>query len=139
MVMLDELVHKPVRKKAVYSRMLEEIQQAIRSGQLPPKSRILSEPELCERYEISRVPSPHRLQEDVQCGKRQHAGALFPGSSFGRGHSLRHCRPDGMVRNSLPHPSSVLSRRRSPFIGGTSPSDFFNSMLSFRANRVSIF
>ena len=137
--MLDELVHKPVRKKAVYSRMLEEIQQAIRSGQLPPKSRILSEPELCARYEISRVPSPHRLQEDVQCGKRQHAGALFPGSSFGRGHSLRHCRPDGVVRNSLPHPSSVLSRRRSPFIGGTSPSDFFNSMLSFRANRVSIF
>ena len=45
-----------------------------------------SKPELCERYEISRVPSPHRLQEDVQCGKRQHAGALFPGSSFGRGH-----------------------------------------------------
>lgn len=53
--MLDELVHKPVRKEAVYSRMLEEIQQAIRSGQLPPKSRILSEPELCERYGISRV------------------------------------------------------------------------------------
>ena len=45
-----------------------------------------SKPELCERYEISRVPGPHRLQEDVQCGKRQHAGALFPGSSFGRGH-----------------------------------------------------
>lgn len=98
-----------------------------------------SKPKLYERYEISRVPSPHRLQEDVQCGKRQHAGALFPGSSFGRGHPLRHCRPDGMVRNSLPHPISVLYRRRSPFIGGTSPSDFFNSMLSFRANRVSIF
>ena len=118
--MLDELVHKPVRKKAVYSRMLEEIQQAIRSGQLPPKSRILSEPELCERYEISRVPSPHRLQEDVQCGKRQHAGALFPGSSFGRGHSLRHCRPDGMVRNSLPSyfrivpPTFPLYRRLFP-------------------------
>lgn len=53
--MLDELVHKPVRKKAVYDRMLNEIRQAIRSGQLPPRSRILSEPELCERYCISRV------------------------------------------------------------------------------------
>ena len=53
--MFDELVHKPVRRKVVYSRMLEELQQAIRSGQLPPKSRILSEPELCERYGISRV------------------------------------------------------------------------------------
>lgn len=79
-----------------------------------------SKPELCERYEISRVPGPHRLQEDVQCGKRQHAGALFPGSSFGRGHSLRHCRPDGMVRNSLPSyfrivpPTFPLYRRHFP-------------------------
>lgn len=53
--MFEELVHKPVRREAVYSRMLEEIRQAIRSGELPPKSRILSEPELCERYGISRV------------------------------------------------------------------------------------
>ena len=52
--MFDELAHKPVRRQVVYSRMLEELQQAIRSGQLPPRSRILSEPELCERYGISR-------------------------------------------------------------------------------------
>ena len=108
-----------------------------------------SKPELCERNEISRVPGPHRLQEDVQCGKRQHAGALFPGSSFGRGHSLRHCRPDGMVRNSLPSyfrivpPTFPLYRRHSPtgyfqqhaLLPGEPSVDFLNAQHSSDCSR----
>ena len=82
--MLDELVHKPVRKKAVYDRMLNEIRQAIRSGQLPPRSRILSEPELCERYCISRVSvrtALAKLEKDGLIVKKNGLGsdiAVFP-------------------------------------------------------------
>jgi len=50
-----ELIRRPVRRDAVYDRMLDEIRQAIVSRALPPRSRILSETELCERYGISRV------------------------------------------------------------------------------------
>ena len=50
-----ELIRRPVRRDAVYDRMLDEIRQAIVSRTLPPRSRILSETELCERYGISRV------------------------------------------------------------------------------------
>ncbi len=53
--MIDKLIRKPVRKGMVYDKMLSEIKQAILGGKLPPQSRILSEPELCERYGISRV------------------------------------------------------------------------------------
>ena len=52
---MKELIRRPAQKNMVYDKMLTDIRQAVISGELPPKSRILSEPELCEHYGISRV------------------------------------------------------------------------------------
>lgn len=82
--MIDELIRKPVRKNLVYGKMLTEIRQGILSGKLPPKSRILSEPELCERYGISRVSvrtALAKLEKDGLIVKKNGRGSFVCDSS----------------------------------------------------------
>lgn len=43
------------RKERLYQRLVEQILASIRSGEFPPGSRLPSERELAERYDVSRV------------------------------------------------------------------------------------
>lgn len=43
------------RRERLYQRLVEQLLQSIRSGEFPPGSRLPSERELAERYEVSRV------------------------------------------------------------------------------------
>lgn len=65
---MSELIRKTTRKVPVYGKMRDELKSAIASGALPPKSQILSESELCERYGISRVSVRTGLAELENAG-----------------------------------------------------------------------
>ncbi|AUI35168.1 FadR family transcriptional regulator [[Bacillus] caldolyticus] len=46
---------KPIRKKRVYQAIIEQIQQAIRLGQLQPGDKLPSERDLAEKFQVSRT------------------------------------------------------------------------------------
>lgn len=61
--MLDSLVIDRASAIPYYFQLKQALSDEIRSGQLPPGSRLPSEPELCERFGISRTTVRQALSE----------------------------------------------------------------------------